>query len=625
MKKILALVLVLTLSFALIACNQDPVDEGPTDLEVLQEIYDEFSIPTDLALDTVLPSVSDEASITWVSSDETVISNTGEINFPRSYEGDKTVTLTATLNYNEETLTKEFTVTVPAIELVTETRNIPFENLATEYIVEDGALDVYYLNNEAIPYVDVESFINLLVGAIVVDELVITVEGNILTVVLAGVYEDEEDPENNEEYHYQIDLNYNDNTVTVNQFGFFSAISEETQTDFGSDLFTIDYVYNETDPVVFNFNDYNFELVREYDNYLIPFHLANLFFTGSMFDVYYNHDQFYGVDTYQIYTSNNDSVVNKLQDSSKDSEDIPAEVKQMTYDYLAFTFNHFFGIKAASDVEDYYTFLEPFQENLLGTNKEHYERIGRITVRLDDLHTSFLMDGFYNRSGIIANYGTDGPRARAFQTAVNTIYNNTCILPMGNVRYFENDTIAVVSLTGFDTSTPGAFKDALDAVVLKGTVEAVVVDLSCNTGGIIGTMLQTIGYMTDEPIAYHALNAGDGSSSSTYIGTNNTAYDFDWYVLTSPITYSAGNLMTSIVKDMGVATIIGRQASGGASSITTNLLPSGAIIIMSSPTVLANQTYESIEFGIPVDIEFDTNSDIGDFNYVASVVKADRE
>ncbi|MFP4287034.1 MAG: S41 family peptidase [Candidatus Izemoplasmataceae bacterium] len=625
MKKILALVLLITLSFTLLACNQDPVDEGPTDLEVLQEIYDEFSIPTEFDLDTELPSLSDEASVSWVSSDESVVSNTGEINFPRSYEGDKTVTLTATLSYNDETLTKEFDVTVPALELVTETRNIPFENLATEYIVEDGALDVYYLRNEEVPYVDVQSFINLLVGAIVVDELEVTVDGNVLTIILAGVYEDEENPENDEEYHYQIDLNYNDNTVTVNQFGFFSALSEETQTDFGSDLYTIDYVYNETDPVTFNFEDYDFELVREYDNYLIPFHLANLFFTGSMFDVYYNHDKLYGVDTYQIYTGDNSSVVETLQESSKESDDIPAEVKTMTYNYLAFTFNHFFGIKAASEVEDYYTFLEPYEEDLLGTNKEHYERLGRITVKLDDLHTSYLMDGFYSRSGIVANYGTDGPRARAFQSAVNVLYYETCSLPMGNVEYFENDTIAVVSLSGFDTTTPGAFKDALDEVAEKGTVEAVVVDLSCNTGGIIGTMLQTIGYMTDEPIAYHSLNAGDGSSSSSYIGTNNDAYDFDWYVLTSPITYSAGNLMTSIVKDMGVATIIGGQASGGASSITTNLLPSGAIIVMSSPTVLANESYESIEFGVPVDIEITSNADIGDFDYVASLVKADRD
>jgi hypothetical protein len=75
---------------------------------------------------------------------------------------------------------------------------------------------------------------------------------------------------------------------------------------------------------------------------------------------------------------------------------------------------------------------------------------------------------------------------------------------------------------------------------------------------------------------------------------------------------------------MGIATIIGRQASGGASSITTNFLPSGAVIIMSSPTVLANQAYESIEFGIPVDIEFASNSEVGDFDYVASVVKDDR-
>ncbi|MFH5881861.1 S41 family peptidase [Liberiplasma polymorphum] len=611
MKKILLLVVSLTLVFTLIACNRD-VEPEDRSLETLENWVAGFTLPTQISDLETLPSNYEEASITWVSSEESVIENTGVINYPRTYEGSVDVNLTATFTYNEHVLTKDFTVTVEVKPLVTNIREIPFENLANEYIVEAGELEIFYLNNEAIPYVNIESFIQLLAGAIVVDELDILVEDNVVTIVYEGTYEDEDDPENNEDYYYILTADFNHNTVTVNRFGFFSAISESTQTDFGMNLYTIDYIYNATDPVVFELSNYGMELVREYDDYLMPFHLANLFFTGSMFDVYYNHDKIYGIDTYQIYSSNNTSVVNKLQNSALNTEDIPMELKELTYNYLAFTFDHFFGIKIATDIESYYDVLEPNRDDYLGTNKQHYEQIGRFTNRLDDLHTSHIMSGYYNLSGVIVpslSFATMGPRTRDFYNAYTLLGSGNCSFQTGRVRYFEDQGIAVVTVSGFTTATPDAFKNALIAIEEKGTIDTVVIDLSCNTGGIIGTMLQTIGFMTDEPIAYHSLNAGDASSSSTYIGTENEAFDFEWYVLVSPVTYSAGNLMTSIVKDMGIATVIGNQPSGGASSITTNILPSGAIIIMSSPLVLANQSYESIEFGVPVDIQMD-NADI---------------
>ena len=62
--------------------------------------------------------------------------------------------------------------------------------------------------------------------------------------------------------------------------------------------------------------------------------------------------------------------------------------------------------------------------------------------------------------------------------------------------------------------------------------------------------------------------------------SENIAVDVNWYILTSPVTFSAANLMTSMAKDGGFATIIGQDSSGGASSIEVILLPDGQALII---------------------------------------------
>ncbi|MDL4839364.1 immunoglobulin-like domain-containing protein, partial [Aquibacillus rhizosphaerae] len=60
-----------------------------------------------------LPTEGDNGStITWVSSDESVITTTGEVTRPANGAGDVTVDLTAELTLNSETHTKEFTAKV---------------------------------------------------------------------------------------------------------------------------------------------------------------------------------------------------------------------------------------------------------------------------------------------------------------------------------------------------------------------------------------------------------------------------------------------------------------------------------------------------------------------------------
>lgn len=66
----------------------------------------------------VLPVTDEyESTITWVSSDELLLSSAGIVTRPSFTEGNKPVTLTATIVYGEQTVTKDFVLEVVALPM----------------------------------------------------------------------------------------------------------------------------------------------------------------------------------------------------------------------------------------------------------------------------------------------------------------------------------------------------------------------------------------------------------------------------------------------------------------------------------------------------------------------------
>jgi len=174
-------------------------------------------------------------------------------------------------------------------------------------------------------------------------------------------------------------------------------------------------------------------------------------------------------------------------------------------------------------------------------------------------------------------------------------------------RLIDDGKTAIIYLEGFTIDTPDEVHTILEA--LPSTVENVVWDLSYNTGGNIGAVFRIFGYMTEENIVYHSQNPADGAAETWFIQSDYVAYDYEWYILTSSVTFSAANLMTSMAKEMGIATIIGQDSSGGASSIGLIITPDGTGLIISTNNVLSTRVgneidgyeYLSIEYGIEVD------------------------
>lgn len=578
-------------------------DRDAIDLGDLTSVSSKLSLPKSGSLGS---------SIVWTCSDERIISTKGYVNRPSFLEGDVNVTLTATLTLGDYTETRDFEVTVLKEDenFVSSIVNLPFENLAEEYIVPEGFIDIYYMNDNQLPYVDIQEFINLLSGAIVSSEISVIGNGDLLEVsyVLAGDVGEED-------YTMLMTYDFTNNTMTVNDFGFFDSLSESTQTDFGNGLEVIDYVYTDPSAVSVDFDDYDFDIVYEDGKYLIPFHFANLYYSGGMFDAYYNGDKVYGVDTYQLMDS--DAIAPTVIESSFNGKTMDESVREATYDFLAYTFDYFYGLKDFRNVDTYYSELDSYYTKMVTrSDKNAYSAIFDFIYDTDDLHTSHITPGYYESFYELSLAWEDlGPNTEAYYNAYYDI-DGVCGTRQG-YRILDDGKIAVIFIGGFEAETPEEVGTMLTEIQALGTVESIVIDLACNGGGNLGATIQIIGYMTDEPIPVSQVSTTDGASVTWYYTTANAAVDVDWYILSSPVTFSAANLMTSIAKDMGIATIIGQDSSGGACSITAILLPDGSAVLLSSTGMLTDTAYNSIEKGIRVNIAM---SDVTSDSEIVSII-----
>ncbi len=582
----------------------------------LDAIKDITWVGESVAEDLELPSSWNDVTIDWQSLDTSTISDKGSINPPLHRTGDLEVYMRASMLYGDIEKDFHLPVTIEALSRpgFPSSRTKDFINLAEEYLLDDAELTVYTFETRGLPYVDVMEFLQLLDGgekdgAIIFEVLDIEIDGDLLIIDNRVVY----DSELYEDTSYTFIINFADNYAVTNQYGFFTSFQQATQTDFGQDLRVMDYEEQLSDPVVFDFEHYRMNMVRQGGRYLMPLHLANLFFSGSMYDVFFNGDAVYGFDTYQ---RNDPEVQEALLDSSYAGRNMTDNMLFSTYNFLVFSFDHFYGLREDQGVETYHDVFKP--EEIKTQGEDHYDAILDLTLALDDLHTSFGMTGHYapDFDPFPLDIMDVGRRTQQFYFRLWNIQDDyladrrqlddPSTLDADSVVYYDDGRVARIPVSAFDDSIPEKFGEVMEAIDEQGTVEEIIVDLTYNTGGIVGTMIQILGYMTDEHIPMHRWNAGDDSKSTLWYSSDVQARkDYEWHILSSPITYSAGNMMVQIAKEMGIASIIGQDSAGGAASITTNILPSGAIIVMSSPNVATNENYESIEYGITVDAEIE--------------------
>ena len=147
MKKLLTLILALTLVFTVAGCGGDDDPVGPTDatlvteattallLTDLNEVTDDLDLPTGGLHSSV---------ITWASSDDTVITSAGAVTRPAVGVDNAVITMTATITIGDESATKEFDVrviaAVPTLDVTIAELNAHTYDATEDEYIEDIAV-----------------------------------------------------------------------------------------------------------------------------------------------------------------------------------------------------------------------------------------------------------------------------------------------------------------------------------------------------------------------------------------------------------------------------------------------------------------------------------------------------
>lgn len=571
-----------------------------------------FSYTTGMALPSRGPNGS---TFTWTSSRPDVVTNKGNIiSLPLGQEAlNVPFTLKAVSGSASQTTTVELEIPATAYGVVTSSKSLVFTNTSEEYLVLDQeAVDVFFVNNGNVPFMDVQEYLLMLDQAIDTEILEFTANANVLTV--SYTIEDEDFDGTPIIYDLEAVLDFNLNTFTVNNFNFFEYYVASTETEYGDGLNYVDADYVDGHSVTINLGDYRVDMVQSEDNYLIPIAILNLLFNNSLYyAVYYNGDQLWGFDT---FTYSDPAINTQIRASSLNSTNMPSDVKQATYHYIALAFDYFYGLKEHNQVETYYNVIQKNADKYLsGTDRNVYANMFDFVFSLDELHSWHVSPGFYEATSYdlpLNSISQLGEQSANYYYGLWDVQDEleakfgTTSAP--SLHLIDSEKIAVIFFDEFTVDTPVEINAILSA--LPETVESVVLDLSYNGGGNVGAVFRLFGYMTENAIEYHSKNPGDGSASTYYIESDYIAYDYNWFIKTSSVTFSAANLMASIAQECGVATIIGRDSSGGASSIGIFVAPDGTILMRSSNSVSSrrifdeegNPVYISIEDGVTVDI-----------------------
>ncbi|MDO9629362.1 MAG: S41 family peptidase [Acholeplasmataceae bacterium] len=594
-----------------------------------------------------LKGSTNDSTITWSSSNADVVNRHGVIFHPTMGQDDVVVTLTAKLTYGLEQKFYDFEVIIPAKTEVTisDSVSLPFTNLTSEFTVADATLTTYFSENGALPYVDFMEFLSILEGFLYFDDFEFTIGSDTVTIYYQAEY-DIKDGQGNvigtETEDYFLTVDFESNTVTVDTLNFFEGYIYETATDYGAGITYLETYYQEGESVVFRMTPYRFDLVVHQEGletkYLFPFHIANLLFTGgSYYNVYYNANGYSGI---YAFPDSDDSTgqtedgraYNSIKVSSLNGTNIAPDVLVATYDMFVFTLDYFFGLKSQRGVESYYTVLASTRDSFMtGRTRDLSNGLfNAVNKTLDDLHSSYHFPGFYEAPSfklVLETVSQVGPTVRSWYDvlfAVQALFAKTYAQNPNKIppdyRFIDGGKTAIIYLDGFYTATvedPDGkdshrfMRTTMDAIMLENrNVENIVVDLSYNTGGNLGALIRVLGFMTEQPIEMSYMNPTDKSRVTYFADVDTVAYtNVNWFFITSRVTFSAANLMTSIGQHMGFATIIGTKSGGGASSIIPVVLPDGTFFHMSSLNVLSYRVgnevdgyeYFSIENGVTPD------------------------
>lgn len=123
-----------------------------------------------------------------------------------------------------------------------------------------------------------------------------------------------------------------------------------------------------------------------------------------------------------------------------------------------------------------------------------------------------------------------------------------------------NGHIGYLEVTGFDRVTANQFISSYEDLKGQG-MEAVIVDLRDNGGGLVDTVEEMLDYLLPEGVIFYAQNK-TGEKYMVYESDANAALDIPMVVLVNGNTASASEIFSGNIQAFGKGTIVGTTTFG---------------------------------------------------------------
>ena len=191
---------------------------------------------------------------------------------------------------------------------------------------------------------------------------------------------------------------------------------------------------------------------------------------------------------------------------------------------------------------------------------------------------------------------------------------------IGNTAYVTFDSFTLdVALRSTDYSEQS--KEIVDTIGLiiyahsmitreNSPIENVVLDLSCNGGGAADAAVYVVAWMLGYCNLHFTNPVTNSYSTATYkvdvnldgvFDEKDSIADKNLFCLISPVSFSCGNLVPSLLKESGRVTLLGGTSGGGACTVQHVSTADGSLFQISSPRhlcVVSNGAYYTIDRGV---------------------------
>ena len=408
-------------------------------------------------------------------------------------------------------------------------------------------------------------------------------------------------------------------------------------------------------------SDYGIRLYHQDGDVFIPFAMFNDIFMGSIFKCAYNGSTvFYYTNMLDSIAANDDGeTLADLYYSTMEPGDRSEALAQLTYGELCLYLDMNYGLKDTHNITDFNEYFQQtgLYDKLTDTDPTVFDAaIAEMTTcYFNDVHSCYVGNSAYAGRDF-ADAGNwenehDCERKDTFeyedylnefrQAAGIVDSDNVVVEPyveVGDTAYLTFDSFAIPTsnlnvyyeMVGSDGSIDmeqlqmSYMLDTFGLVIYANQmvnradspIKNIVIDLSNNGGGAV----DACAYIAAWILGSARINTENQASGALYsfeyyadVNLDRQVDDddcldldkFNVYCLTSPSSFSCGNLLPAMFKSSGKVTLIGQKTAGGSCSVSYSVAADGTMFRISSNSdlsIVKNGSFYSIDQGIEPDI-----------------------